>query len=120
MTRLVIGIVCFSSIAIGSTYTWDADGNINGRVSGAINISGIFTNWWIDLAEHPRIGQTFKCPGDRLEEVGFGLWRFKSGLGVNKQVSRVVFTLRKNGPDGPIAKKRIFPKGKVPQKERRG
>ncbi len=89
------------------------------------DIGGIYTNWWIDPAKEVgvedgkiRIGQTFRCPGDKLEEVGFGIWRFKGGLSIRKQVSNVVFLLRKGGINGKVIKKRIFPKGKVPQKSR--
>ncbi len=90
-----------------------------------INVGGIYTNWWIDAARDIGvkdkkicIGQTFKCPGDILEEVGFGIWRFKSGMAVKKQKSKVVLLLRKGGIDGKVVKKRIFAKGKVPQKEK--
>ncbi len=90
-----------------------------------LDVGGIYTNWWIDAARDIgvkdgkiRIGQTFRCAGDVIEEVGFGIWRFKSGMAVNKQVSNVVFLLKKGGINGEIVKKIIFSKGKVPQKEK--
>jgi len=101
--------------AAESSYAWDADGNIRATCHEDLYVARVYCNSWLDLAEHARIGQTFRCPADRLESVDIGQWRYNPGLSVRKQVSAVALTVRRDGPEGEVAAETVFARGKVPR-----
>ena len=96
---------------------WKPDGSIAATVHEAELVGAFFPSLSVNMNEHDRVGQTFRCPGPRLAAIQVGAVSDDSDcIGLHCRVDDVPMTilLREGGPEGDIVARKTYAPGAVP------